>query len=165
MGRMYSLTFDEQTITNAGGDRDFFYIAPADDKPVLIHAISFSPAGAGDLGDAQEETLRWAIIRGHTTVGSGGTAYTASAVGRENPADPDPAFTARHNDTTIASAGTTFTLHAGKFNNRVGYDWIPPDRIRTAWCSQAQTSIVVRLLSAPADDLTMSGTLYVEEFG
>jgi hypothetical protein len=162
---MYAVPFSQQTISNAGGDRDFFYIAPADDKPVLIHSIVFSPAAAGDLGDAQEETLFFSIIRGHTTVGSGGSSVTASTVGRENPSDPDPAFTARTNDTTIASAGTAVTLHTGGWNNRVGMEATPPDRLRTWWCSQAQGSIVVRLLNTVADDLVLSGTLYVEEFG
>lgn len=165
MGRMYSVSFSQQTITNAGGDRDLFYIAPADDKPVRIHAIVFSPAGAGDLGDAQEETMFFSVIRGHTTVGSGGTAVTASTVGRENPSDPDPGFTARTNDTTIASAGTGLTLHTNGWNNRIGLNETPPDMVRTWWCSQAQGSIVVRLLNTPADDFTLSAVLYVEEFG
>lgn len=166
MGRLYSIPFSQQTITNAGGDRDFWYIAPADDKPVLLHSISFSPAAAGDLGDAQEETLFFSVIRGHTAVGSGGSSVTASAVGRANPSDPDPGFTARTNDTTIASVGTTFTLHTGGWNNRVGLEWTPPDKMRDLfWCSQAQTSIVVRLLNTVADDLVLSGTLFVEEFG
>lgn len=164
-GRIYTVTFVQQTITTAGGDRDLFYIAPADDKPVRLHSIEFSPAAAGDLGDAQEETLFYSIIRGHTTVGSGGSAVTASTVGRENPSDPDPSFTARTNDTTIASAGTGLVLHSSGWNNRVGMEKTPPELVRISWCSQAQGSIVVRLLNTPADDLVISGTLYVEEMG
>lgn len=164
MGRMYQIPFRQQTITNAGGDRDFFYIAPADDKPIYVWGVFLSPSAPGDLGDAQEETLAYAIIRGHTTVGSGGSAVTASAVYRENPSDPDPGFTARTNDTTIASAGTTFSAHDDYYNNRIGEKFFFPERFR-CYCTQAQGSVVVRLLSTPADDLVMSGTLYVEEFG
>lgn len=165
MGRMYAVNFRSQTITNAGGDRDFFYFAPADDKPVVIHAIMFSPAAPGDLGDAQEETLPFAILRGHTTVGSGGSAVTAAAVFRENPADPDPGFTARTNDTTIASVGTTFSAHEDAFNIRMGAQLFMPEKLRIWKCTQAQTSIVIRLLTAPADDIVMSATVYIEEEG
>lgn len=162
-GRLYALEFEAQTITNAGGDRDLFYVAPADDKPIVIVGWDFSQFS--DVADAAEEILRLRVIRGHTTVGSGGTAFTNSAVYRKNPSDADPGFTARHNDTTIASAGTAFNAGSHGFNIRVAPApfflpeslWIP--------CTQAQGSVVLRLMAAPADDLTMSGTLWLYEQG
>jgi hypothetical protein len=162
VGFMYSVGFRSQTITNAGGDRDFFYFAPADDKPVTLYAIIFSPAAPGDLGDAQEETLPFAIIRGHTTVSSGGSSVTAANVYRTTPNAPDPGATIRTNDTTIASAGTTFSCWDDAFNIRVGSQLILPETIRPR-CSQAEGSIVVRLLTAPADDIVMSMTVWFEE--
>lgn len=162
-GRLYTLTFSAISITNAGGDQDLFYVAPADDKIVTIVGWDF--AQHSDLGDTEEEVLKLSLIRGHTSVGSGGTAYTNSALYRKNPTDADAGFTARYNDTTIASAGTTYTAWSGGFNIRVAPSpfflpeqlWVP--------CTQAQGSVVLRLTAAPADDLTMSGTLWLYENG
>lgn len=164
MGRIYYVTFENISITNANGDHDLWYIAPADDKPVRLWGYELSCSSNTDMGDAQEEQLRLEVIRGHSTVGSGGTAVTASTVGRANPTDPDPSFTARTCDTTIASAGTTTVQQAISVNNRVTYEkvWIPE---LTPWCTQVQSSIVVRLMAAVVDDITMSGTLSVEELG
>src|SRR5574343_34462 len=64
--------------------------------------------------------------------------------------------------TTSGSAGTTTTLHEDSFNVRAGYiNWWPEGCGPAA--SQANTTIVVRLPSAPADAITLSGTVYVRE--
>jgi hypothetical protein len=162
-GRLYALEFEAQSVTNAGGDRDLFYVAPADDKPIIV--IGWDFAQFSDLKDAEEEVLRLRLIRGHTTVGSGGTAFTNSAVYRQNPSDADAGFTARHNDTTIASSGTTFNGWSGGYNIRVApAPFFLPER---CWvpCTQVQGSVVLRLMAGPADDITMSGTLWVIEQG
>lgn len=71
MGRMYAVTFENVAVTVA---QDLFEISPADDKPVLIHAVYVSQSS--DMGDVQEELLRVTIKRGHTTSGSGGSSFT-----------------------------------------------------------------------------------------
>jgi hypothetical protein len=139
--------------------QDLFYIAPADDKPIRFHAIFL--AQGTEIGDAMEEMLRIAIIRGHATVGSGGTAPTPAPLALST--ELAAGFVARVNDTTIASAGTAQTLHEDYWNIRMPYLYIPTPEIRPG-CSQGNTTIVVRLLTTPADSITMSGTLYVEEF-
>lgn len=162
-GRIYTLEFESQTITNAGGDRDFFYVAPADDKPIII--IGWDLAQFSDLSDAQEEVIRLRLIRGHTTVGSGGTAFTNSALYRKQPTDADAGFTARHNDTTIASAGTAFNAWSGGYNIRVAPSpYFLPEKLWVP-CTQVQGSVVLRLMAGPTDDITMSGTLWVMELG
>jgi hypothetical protein len=157
MGRLYTVTFDNVTVTPAGTDQDLFAFTPADDKPIAIHAIYLSQSS--EIGDAMEELLRVSIIRGHATTGSGGTAPTPAPL---QPIDAAAGFTARVNDTTIASAGTAVTLHAEAFNVRVGWVYLPIPEMRPV-CTQAQTILVVRLLSTVADDISMSGTAYVEE--
>lgn len=155
--RLYTVEFENVSVTTAAGDQELFYIAPVTNIPVMVHALYIDQIS--DVGDAQEEVLRYRIIRGHTTVSSGG----ASASPRPLKAgDSAASFTARTNDTTIASAGTAVNLHSGGFNVRVGLPliWTPETR---PVVSAAQGSIVVRLMAGPADDLTMSGTLYVEE--
>lgn len=154
MGRMYVVTFEGISVTVAV---DFFEITPADDKPVTIHALYLSQAP--DVGDAAEEMLRVKIIRGHTTSGSGGTTATPAAL---DPNDTAAGFTAETNNTTIASVGTTADLFADAFNIRAGEPWIPTPECRPK-ATQANTTLVVRLMAAPADALTMSGSLFIEE--
>lgn len=154
MARRYAVIFDAVAVTAA---QDLFSIAPGDDKPVNIHALYISQTT--ELGDAAEEQLRVNIIRGHITVGSLGTAVTPVPL---DPGDPVAGFTARANDTTIASAGTPVTLHADAFNVRAGMVYIPTPETRIA-ASQAQTLLVVRLMAAPVDSVTMAATLIVEE--
>lgn len=156
MGRMYSVVFENVSVTAA---QDFFELTPADDKPILIHGIYL--ANISEVGDAAEEMLRVAILRGHTTGGSGGSAPTPAPLGSSAGAAAGAA--AEVNNTTIASAGTAVTLHAESFNVRAGWQFIPTPEARPG-ASQANTTIVVRLMAAPADAVSMSGTLIFEEF-
>lgn len=154
MPQMYTVSFEGVAVTAA---QDFFEITPGDDRAVAIAGIFL--AQYSDLADAAEEILRWSIVRGHSTGGSGGSAPTPAVVGRRNAA---AGFTAEVNNTTIASAGTGVTLHADAFNIRAGLGiWFPPECRHEA--DQSNTTIVVRLLGAPTDSLSMSGTLYVVE--
>jgi len=157
MGRMYSVSFEAVAVTAA---QDFFEISPADDKPVLVHGLYLSQAS--DVGDAADEMLRIKILRGHTTSGSGGSAPTPAPL--QSSAGTAAGFAAEVNNTTIASAGTAVDLHAEAFNIRAGLQYIPTPEARPG-ASQANTTLIVRLMAAPADSLTMSGTLILEELG
>lgn len=157
-GRIYTVSFENVSVS-AG--QDFFEISPADDKPCEIVGLFLAQAGNSDVGDAQEECLRFSVIRGHTTSGSGGSAPTARPVKRS---DGAAGFAAEVNNTTIAASGTPVTLHSDSINVRSGYmNWWPPGTEPEA--SQGDTTIVVRLLAAPADAITLTGTLYVAESG
>jgi hypothetical protein len=158
-GRMYTIIFDNVSIAAA---QDLFEISPADDKPCRIHALTLcNVGGTADAGDAQEELLRLLIRRGHTTSGSGGTAPTPTPLVA---ADAAAGFTAKVNNTTLASAGTTVDLHADGWNVRVPYQLIFTPEMRPT-VGQGATTLVVRLVNAPADAILCSGTLYVEELG
>lgn len=157
MNRMYTVQFDNVSISAA---QDLFEITPADDKPIWIAGLFISNVGiAADAGDAQEELLRLAIIRGFTTSGSGGSAPTPVPC---NATDGAASFTAEVNNTTLANTGTTTQPHSDGWNVRVPYGnwWIPEAWIQA---TQANTTIVVRLVSAPTDAILVSGTLYVCE--
>lgn len=156
-GRIYTVVFANVSVSAA---QDLFEISPADDKPVEIVGMELAQNGVADVGDAQEELLRFSIIRGHSTGGSGGTAPTPRPVKRT---DAAAGFAAEVNNTTVASAGTGVTIHEGAFNVRAGYiNWWPegcePD------AGQGDGTIVVRI-PAPADAITLTGTLYVRELG
>lgn len=156
MGRMYSVSF---TAVAATAQQDLFEITPADDKPCIVHSLYLGQSS--DAGDAQDEVLGLRIIRGFTTSGSGGSAATPRPL---NPSDAAAGFAAEVNNTTVATTGTTNDLHADAFNVRAGYQmvWTPETR---PMVSQGNTTLVVRLITTPADSLTISGTLYVEEIG
>lgn len=156
MGRVYSVSFDGVTVTNAGGDADLFELAAADDKKIRI--LGWTLDVSSEVGDAAEEILRYKWIRGHATTGNGTSVTPRPA----NTADAAAGFTAEYNGASIASAGTAVDLHAGAFNVRAGERiFLPPPCQFDA--SQADGLLVLRLMSTPADDVTMSATVYVEE--
>ena len=155
MGRRYAVTFENVAVTAA---QDFFELTPADDKPVRLLGLMLSQSS--DVGDAAEEILRLKVIRGHATSGSGGSSATPVPL---SPADTAAGASAEINNTTIASTGTAVDLLADTFNIRSGYTfWWTPET--APMCSEANgVRLAVRLMAAPADSLSMSGTLYFEE--
>jgi len=152
-GKVYTVVFEGVAVT---ATQDFFEISPADDRPCEVIGLFLSQYS--DVGDAASEILSYSVIRGFTASGSGGSAATP------RPLDPSDtvAFSAEVNNTTVANTGTGVVLHRGSFNIAVGEAlWLPPG---AEWkVTQANTTLVVRLNSAPADSLTMNGTLYVRE--
>lgn len=159
--RVYTVPFLSQNLP-ATNPIDLWDIAPATNKPVALLGISLDNVGIGaDAGDAQEELLPISIVRGLATVGSGGAAATPVAV-QEN--DVAASFTARTNDTVVAVVGAGSTVNLG------GLGWNERVPMREFWpmelcftCSAALTRIVVRITTAGADPLTISGTLWVAE--
>lgn len=152
-GRLYAVTFSAVAVSAA---QDLFEITPASNKPCEIVGIELGQSS--DAGDAQDELLQISMIRGFTTSGSGGSAPTPAPM---NPNDSAAGFTAEVNNTTVANTGTTTTLHTGTWNVRAGYiNWFPEEA--RPQLSAANTTLVVRQ-TAPADAITMSGTLYIRE--
>lgn len=152
MPRQYVSTFSAVAITAA---QDIFELtAPAAGVARLVGVI-FNQSS--DSGDAQAESLDIKIVRGHTTSGSGGSAFTPIPL---NSADTAAGSACEINNTTIASAGTAVNLLADAPNIQIGeMIWFPPEMRPTARNSER---IVVRI-SAPADSITASATLYFEE--
>lgn len=154
--RIYTVTFSATAVT---AQVDLFELRPADDKPIEV--IGLFIGQSSDPGDAQAELLPYTVIRGFTTSGSGGSTPTP---GTTNRSDTAAGFSAETLNTTLAATGTTVTLHADTFHVATGEKlWLPEG---CEWeASQADTSLVIRLGGAPADSLTMSGTVYVREQG
>lgn len=159
MGFVYTVEFEGTAVATASGDVDFFEILPATQRPVLIHACYLSQSS--DTGDSAEEILRVKIIRLPATVtsGTGGSSATPVPLNVNAPA---AGSTCEVLNTAVATtSGTAVDLHSDAFNIRVGWQWIPTPEMRPR-VSNAE-AIVVRLMAAVADELTMSGTLYIEE--
>ena len=152
--RLYSVVFSGITVTVA---QDLFMILPSASRTVRLHGLMLGTLAAVNTN------LQWNVKFGATTVGSGGTAPTPNPL---DSSDAAAGFTARVNDTTIASAGTIITLHNSCFNENAGYDfwWTPETRPTAKGTSASNTRLVVGLVT-PAGSVSMSGTLYVEEIG
>lgn len=163
VARLYRVPFVATVVTNAGGNADLWYILPADDKPVHIAGIRLGQVT--EFGDAAEENLDITIehLAATVTVGSGGSAVTPV------PSDPGisdlaAGFTARINDTTVAtSSGTKTIMEPIAWNERATpfEVWYPDERFQPT--ARQASALVVRLNSTVADDITFEGCLFVLE--
>lgn len=160
---VYTVEFNNITANNADGDFDFFEIDPATEKPVEL--VSISIGQASEIGDAQEEFIRWAVLRfSGGTFTSGGEVSTTPRL--TDPFDQAASFAAEamnSNGTAASSSGTTVRLWSGTFNIRAGLDWIWVPEDRPKCDGTAQSAMVVRCESTVTDDITFSGKLTVKE--
>ncbi len=152
---VYTVSFDQQSFTAANGDYDFFELDAAAGKPIEIVAVFIG--NKTEVGDAQEEMVAYSIVRGNTTTGNG-AATTPRPV---DASDGAASFAAETVASTPASAGTAVNLHVDTFNIRTGLQLILPPEMRPK--TQEADLLCVRLLTALADDATLSGTCYVRE--
>lgn len=153
MGRVYAVPFSAVAVTAA---QDLVEASPGDD--LLLRLIGWKLFQTSDHGDAQAEGLSLTVIRGHTVAGSGGTSVTPA---RLDPTDSAATFTAKVNNTTVASSGTPITVQAGGWNLQAGADEYLPEELRPV-ARQSDGTLVVRM-SAPADSITASGVFYFQE--
>ena len=151
---LFTSVFQRVAVT-AG--QDLLSLLAPSTKCLKVHY--FSCGQSSDFGDAQDELLPIRFQRGMTTVGSGGTTPAM------NPVDPlwtiAAGATARANDTTPASAGTIVQMTEECFNVRAGYVWMPTPAFQIIIAPSTRGAF--NLPTAPADSLTMSGTIVWEE--
>jgi hypothetical protein len=155
MSRMYTVSFAGVAVT---AQQDFFEIVAAAGKNCRIWALYLSQST--EVGDAAEEGLSILLKAGATTSGSGGSAPTPTP---QNITDTAAGFTAEVNNTTKATAGTIVTHHADNWNIRMPFQLILPPQMQIELTGSRR--FTVELATTPADSITVSGTLYVEESG
>lgn len=155
MGRIYTAVFNNVAVTAI---QDLFELVAPADSIVVLHDIHISQNT--DVADAAEEILRLELTSGHTTSGSAGSAVTPVAAQLQ-----DSAFggTCEANNTTQASAGTIVTHYVWNFNIRAGFDKIFTPETRPIIAPSRR--MCLELPAAPADSLTMSGSITFEEIG
>lgn len=159
MARRYTAVFKEVAVTAA---QDLFEIAaPAD---AIVRVLNWTLSQKTETGDAAEEMLTITTNRGvgSVTSGSGGASVTPQPI-----EDGDAAFggTVERNNTTIMAVGTGTLeeLEVHSWNVRVPYQKIytpeecPIISPSNRWTLECET--------APADSITMSGTITFEEIG
>lgn len=153
---IYSATFYAVAVSAA---QDVFeLVAPAGSR-VLIREIRLGQYS--DAADAQAEMLSVQVIRGYTTSGSGGASVTPVNLSPVTGA-LSASSTVERNNTTVAQDGTGAVLLADSWNVMGGWRYypVPEERIEVG----VSQRLVVRI-TAPADALTLNGTLVFEEVG
>lgn len=153
--RVYTVQFTGVAVT---AQQDLFEITAAAGKNARLLAVYLSQST--EVGDTAEEGLSILIKSGQTTSGSGGSAPTPVPTSVTNAA---AGFAAEVNNTTKASAGTIVTHHADNWNIRMPFQLILPEKMQIDLTGSRR--MTVELATTPADSITMSGTIYVEEFG
>lgn len=160
MGRFYTSTFKGIAVTAA---QDLFEIAAPADAVVIVHSWTLSQST--EAGDAQEEQLVITTNRGvgSVTSGSGGGTVTPQPI-----EDGDAAFggTVERNNTTIMAVGTgtlETDLEVYAWNVRVPFQIVYTPETRPKISPSNRWTI--ELETAPADSITMNGTVTFEEIG
>lgn len=158
MGMRYSCVFDAVAVTAA---QDLFELTAPADSALIIHSIRIGQTT--DYGDAAAEGSQITLRRGQgTTSGSGGSAGTEVTLEAGFAAAGTLVETNNTTQMTVGG-GSIQVLAEEPFNIQVGYLYqpVPEERIIIS----PSDLFTVALDSAPADSLTMSGTIVWEELG
>lgn len=121
-----------------------------------------------DAGDASAEMLSVQIIRGYTTPGEAGAAVTPINL---QPWSRAASASVARNNTTLAQNGSPQILLADSFNVQAGFYWPggddpgKRDNFDDGYIYVNVNQLLVVRITAPADELTMNGTLIFEEIG
>jgi hypothetical protein len=155
MGRFYSVPFSATAVSAAV---DLFEVVAATGKPFWLHEVVVGQSS--DYGDAAAEGLSVLIKRGvGSTSGSGGSTVTP-AKHLTNDAAAGPTAEVCNTTQHAAGGGSLTTVRAEAFNIQGGYQYLPAPEQRFLFLP-AEACVVS--ITAPADALTLSGTLVFEE--
>lgn len=158
---IFTATFSGVAVSAAAQDL-WTITAPTANRLRLLELI------VGQYSDAAE-LLRLQIIAGYTAAGTGGSAVTPANLKPWGPAAS--AFTGlavARNHTTIASVGTAVIKRSDPWNIEAGYIWRPMrDRDFSgapsdAICVEGAGLLVIRLPTAPTDEISMDSTIVFE---
>lgn len=148
MGDMYTVSFQDVAVIAI---QDLFQIE-AVTKRATLHAIFLSQNT--DVGDAAAENLT-IVFRRVTDVLTNVTAEV-----KLDTASPAALADLNVNDTTPLATGAEI-IHAECWNIALPFVWMPPPEMRII--VPVDDVVTIWLPTAPADSLTMSGTMYFEE--
>lgn len=156
MSGKYTVVFSGVAVT---AQQDLIAIVAGSSRTLKV--LGYGLSQSTEVGDTQEEGLSILVKSGATSAGSGGNSYTPVPLDAAN--GVASAFTSRINDTTIASGGTIVTHYPYNWNVRGPFDIILPEPMQIILT--AGRRLVMGLATTPADSITMSGYMIVEEIG
>lgn len=150
IGRIFSGHFDAVGVTAA---QDLFELgAPAGG---IVEVMGVLISQYSDAGDSESEQLSILFHRG-TATGSGGSTVTPVAL--DGSGDSFTGTLEANNTTQSVEANV---LLADAFNVMAGYQWMPPPELYIV--VPPSGLFIVELTAAPADSLTMNGTIFFRE--
>lgn len=155
MSRLYTVQFTGVAVT---AQQDFFELTAG--AAMGFRIWSFYLSQSTEVGDAQEEGLSILLKSGATVSGSGGSTPAIVPV---DFGDAAAGLAAEANNTSRANTGTIVTHHAWNWNVRVPFQYIflPEERP----VMRVSRRCTLELATTPADSITMSGFILVEELG
>lgn len=160
---VYTASFSGVAVAAA---QDLFEIT-AGNNYVLLRRVVLGQYS--DAGDAEAENLAVKFIRGHTTGGTGGSTLTPYRMSQQ--AAQNALATVKANNTTEASSGSQEVVWSEAWSVGAGYIYHPticmPARKHAQdlglFVIQPDERFVINLPTAPADEITMSGSIEFEE--
>lgn len=152
---IFAVTFSAVAVSAA---QDLFEINTPAGARVVIREVRFGQYS--DAGAVESELISVLMIRAYATSGSGGSAATPVNISGHT-GSITPGTTAEVNNTTVASTGSPITLFADAWNVQAPFLWIPTEKEHRI-VLEASQRFVVRI-TAPADAITLNGTLLFEE--
>lgn len=155
MSGVYTVQFNGVAAT---AQQDLFELVAASGKPIVI--LGFSLSQSTEVGDSAEEALSILLKSGQSTSGSGGSTPTPVANDSTMAA---AGFTAEANNTTKASSGTIVTHGAWNWNIRVPLDVLFTQEQQLVMAASRRCTL--ELATTPADSITISGVIWVQEIG
>jgi len=163
MPRLYSVPIDNVTLSATS---DLAQLNPASNKPIRFAGLFLWQTT--DVGDAQEEWLRFTVIRrtGTTSNGTGGTSVTPQPIGATG---QSAGFTVNR---SIASAsqgsGTDTVVMPLAMNIRAGIELLLPPELRPDFIhgdTTLEAGMIIRVPVAPNSSISLSGFIAIEEEG
>jgi hypothetical protein len=156
VGRFYSVPI--AAVASPAAAFDAFEVLAAAGKPFVLHEVCLGQSS--DYGDAAAEGLSVTIKKGiGSTSGSGGSTPGANKH-NTNDAAAGPTPETMNTTQAVAGGGSLTTIRAEAFNAQGGYQYLPTPETRITFLP-AEACVVS--VSAPADAITVSGTLIFEE--
>lgn len=159
-GNVYTAVFEEVTATLA---QDLFELLAPND--VCLELISARVGQSSDPADAQAEMAAISIVRGVGTVTSGSGGGTNPTPRPTHQGGAASGSTVEINNTTkmVVGTGALEILLNDDFNMQVGwlYQPVPEERFYVS----PSDRVTIELVNAPADALTISGTISWREIG
>lgn len=147
MPAVHVSTFDAIAVTAA---TDILHGTVTADKAVELMEVKLFQHT--DLKEAEEEILRIGLFRG-VTGGSGGTAMTEVPL---NGGDSSSSLVLLALNSSASTSGTQ--IDEDGWNVRIPFLWCPIPELRPV-ISAALDPFAFRLMAAPADSITMSGSI------
>lgn len=152
MPRTYTVEAENFGVNPVFGDVDLLDFPPIANKPIEL--FGFEIYSLDELQEAQEEWLRFRIITGHTVASNGGSITPQPVC----PGDAAFGVSVVAGGATIASGGTPIQSESFAFNVRRGRSIFLPDGY---WADT--TRLVVRLLAAPVDIVSLTFTAWFRQ--